>query len=142
MKPFPLKRIEIRLEIGESRALHLMLSDSGAINRMGDGSGDKAPLAMGRTEPALFAEIAATIPPEWWEMAGRYILPDQKGSPCQLEIALGGEDQETGIGFSFGSQSDGPPADIMNWVDAVLAATEPWYESQTQQKKQRGKKNR
>ncbi|WNJ19859.1 hypothetical protein [Pontibacter sp. G13] len=125
-----IERVYIKLEMDGKSVLSLLLSASGAVNRMGDGSGDKSvsKFAMGRVDEPLFAQFMDGISPELFDLAGRYEMPDPKGKPCYLEMSFEGEDIDTGIAFSFGSQSDGPPEDLMNLVELAVELTDPWYD--------------
>ena len=44
-----------------------------------------------------------------------------------LHFADGTED---GFGFSYGSESQGPPNEIVRFVYAAVEATESWFQSQ------------
>ena len=73
--------------------LSLMLSESGAINRVGDGSRAESgqhQLCMGHTEEELFESAMNIFVDEWLEMSGRYEFPNPKGELCKLTINSGG----------------------------------------------------
>ena len=127
------------LSIDEVQTLSLMLSESGAINRIGDGSEpDKVlpQLCMGHTEDNLFEDALALFEEEWLDMCGRYQFPNPQGKACKLTIILEGE-EEMGVEFNYGSLSDGPPEDIIDWVEQVVHLTDDWWEGQLTKKQRR-----
>jgi hypothetical protein len=64
-------------------------------------------------------------------MTGRYEVPDQQGDPCVLDVLLRFTDgSEDGFGFAYGSESMGPPGEIVDVVVRAVEATEPWYQQQ------------
>ena len=132
-------QIFIKWEVDGESILNLMVSKSGAINRMGSVDGQtKGKLAMGTTDAPLFENMLEGILQEWLEHAGRYTMPNPKGKAAELSIAFSGDELDLGIAFTYGTQSDGPPEDIIEYVEYALEITDPWYEEQTQKKKRKG----
>lgn len=127
-----IQQIYIKLEAEEETVLSLMLSASGAINRMGDGSGDPevGRFFMGNTREPLFRQLIQSIDPKVFELAGRYELPYEAGEHIQLTIHCKGEKLDTGFDFSFGSESMGPPEEILAIVEKAVELTDEWYEQQ------------
>ncbi|MDX1908870.1 MAG: hypothetical protein SF053_17675 [Bacteroidia bacterium] len=132
LKPEQIERIHFQLESGGITLLSVMVARSGAITRMGDGTGVPETLVpcIGRTEENLFAPLVSGVTPELLEMAGRYEMPDPQGDIHVLTITLEGEEAETGFAFTYGIDSDGPPEEMVEWVTRALELTDPWYTSQ------------
>lgn len=135
-------RIFIKFEVDKQEILMITLTRNGTVNRMGDGSGDSDSLyfAMGRTEDSLLEEWMKNLNDEILSFAGRYEYPDPKGKICHLTIALEGEGVDTGFEFTYGEESDGPPEEIFQLVEAAVLLTDPWYEDQQSRKRQRKKR--
>ena len=127
-----IQQIYIKLEAEEETVLSLMLSASGSLNRMGDGSGDSefGRFFMGNTQKPLFKKLIQSINPKVFELAGRYELPYESGEHINLTIHCKGDDLDTGFEFSFGSESMGPPEEILAIVEKAVELTDGWYEEQ------------
>jgi hypothetical protein len=57
--------------------------------------------------------------------------PEKVGKVCELTVGFkkaGGEELMTA--WQYGSESQGPPPEICNFVIAAVEATTPWYEQQ------------
>ena len=131
-----IKRIFIKLESDGKQRLNIFFSDSGTINRMGDGSDDRiSRFFIGRTDEPIFAIFIEKISEDLLSLVGRYSFPDPKGELCKLIISFVGDDIDTGFEFTYGTDSDGPPEEIINLVNLALDLTDSWYEEQLNQKK-------
>ena len=89
---------------------------------------------MGHLDPVFFAELMEAFEDEWLNMTGRYEMPEISGDRCQLSIELSGEKSGTGIAFIYGTESMGPPEEIIHWVDLAVSSTDEWYHSRKRQK--------
>jgi len=109
-----------------------MMSRSGHVNRLGSGEyADKQrQVAMGKVGPHLFEQLLSGLDEAWLDWAGRYTFPDPKGAIYTLTIVFEGDNWETGIAFTFGKESEGPPGDIWEFVDLAVDLTDEWYHSQ------------
>lgn len=127
-----IESVHIQLEVEGETVLSIKLSASGTLNRMGDGSGEKEQSGwfLGSTEEPLFAEWGSLLNDELMAMTGRYEYPDPIGEKTELTISLEGNGESTGFGFIYGSDSVGPPEEIMELVNAAVDVTEDWWESQ------------
>jgi len=127
-----IQQVFIKLAANEEMVLSLMLSATGAINRMGDGSGDKevSRFFMGNTEESLFDQLIQQIDTQLFDMAGRYELPYEAGEHITLTIHVKGDGVDTGFEVQFGSESMGPPEEILQIVEQAVALTDGWYEQQ------------
>ncbi|MDX2246692.1 MAG: hypothetical protein SF052_07955 [Bacteroidia bacterium] len=136
-----IEKIFIRLEVNQQQLLYIMLSKSGAVNRAGDGSPeDAANMFMGNSDEPLLDDWLELLPEDILTMAGRYTFPDPQGDVCNLTLALEGPEVNTGFEFVYGSQSDGPPEDIIQLVEAAMEITDEWYENQKFSRQQKRKK--
>lgn len=132
-------RILIKWTVEEETIISLMLSQNGSINRIGSGESTGGKMAMGRTEEPIFQQLLEALPEDWLTNTGRYTLPDPKGKLAQLTIALeSSHEEETGFEFTYGTQSDGPPEDMVEYVEYAIALTDEWYEEMTR----KGRKKR
>lgn len=136
-----IQRIYFKLEISERPVLSIMVSDSGAINRLGDGTLEDDPpvFFMGHTEEPIFQTIKREVDEDLLSMSGRYTLPDPLGDTCRMEIIIEAEAENTGFEFTYGSDSMGPPEEIVQLFEMAVELTHPWFEDQWNQKKQRRK---
>ncbi|MEL6629667.1 MAG: hypothetical protein AAFQ83_21570 [Bacteroidota bacterium] len=129
-------QIFIKWEVDGESILSLMVSQTGAINRMGTMDGQtKGKFAMGTTDEPIFSALLQSVPGDWFSNEGRYALPDPKGKLAELTIGFSGNDVDTGIAFTYGTQSDGPPEDVIEYIEYALELTDPWYVNQTTKKK-------
>lgn len=125
--------VAITLEIAKRQALFLLLARDGTVNRMGSGRLPSADQDMyiGRSEPPLLPAVLAALSDPMLRHTGGYDIPEKSGAPCRLAIMLRFADgSEDGFGFTYGSESEGPPADIAQFVRTAVEASQEWYERQ------------
>ena len=124
----------ITLHVGERQSLGLVLADDGSINRLGNGTVENTEndLYIGITSEPLFDRVIRKLPREIVEHLGKtYELPDRKGADCRLHLAFRFKTgNENGIEFIYGSDSQGPPAEVVSFAVEAIEATQPWYEAQ------------
>ncbi len=128
-----LQAIMISLLVAEQQSLFILLSADGSINRMGTGSihNPDRDMFIGIVTNNLFDQVKEVIDPEWFEHAGGYDLPNKKGVMCELTTIFKFTDgSEKGLQFKYGSESQGPPSDIGNYVRKAVEITNSWYEQQ------------
>lgn len=127
-----IKSVHIVLEVESESVLSIKMTASGQVNRMGDGSGEREQSGwfLGSTEEPLFAEWATLLNTDLMELTGRYEYPDPEGEKCKLTISLEGDGESTGFEFSYGSDSMGPPEEILELVNAAADVTDDWWQSQ------------
>jgi len=131
--------IAVSLEVDSKHALGIVLAADGLINRLGTGSVNNTEndLYIGITKNNLFDNLLSKIDSRWFEHQGSYDVPDKKGKICELTIIFLHEDSKESIWkFRYGSESQGPPDDIRQFVVEAIKLTEPWY---IEQKKMVGK---
>ncbi|MDW3649081.1 MAG: hypothetical protein R8P61_18575 [Bacteroidia bacterium] len=138
-----IENVHISLVVNEEQVLALRVSKSGALNRMGDGSDDPKMrlMFMKRIEEPLFDRLMEILSLDLLSMVGRYTFPDPKGDITQLLITLEGEkDTETGYEFVYGSDSEGPPEEIIDFVEYAVELSDPYWEDFLSRKLQGSKK--
>ena len=125
--------VALTLHVGSQQTLFVLLASDGTVNRMGTGAtgNTELDLFIDRTPDPLLPSLLEHLTDDMLRFTGGYDLPEKRGLPCRLSIALtfanGAED---GFGFAYGSESKGPPNDILAFVQAALEVTEPWYTKQ------------
>ena len=132
----------IKWESIQGNLLIISCSRSGSISRLGDESLSfpPSPICIGKTEEPLFNELMDAFQEEWLEYAGRYEFPNLTEEKQTLTVQFTGEDLDTGFEFIFDEHSEGPPEDILQFVELALAATAPWYQDQLAAKTQKKRK--
>ena len=122
----------ISLEIDKQPSLFLLLSDDGAINRMGSGTADSTErdLFIGKTDPGIFETACSQLTKEMLQNLGQgYQALEPRGASCELTITFKFKDgNSNGMAYRYGSESDGPPKDVADFVIAAVRQTDPWYE--------------
>lgn len=130
-----IRTIMVSLNIDGQVALLVVLGEDGSINRMGDGvigSGDRD-MYIGVTDARSFHQLRARIDPDWLEQGGSYVQQERLGLECELTLVfVGGESDELAIRFVYGSESQGPPGDIGDFVRQSVALTAGWLAQQRQ----------
>lgn len=129
--------ILVMLEVGGRQALLIRLGHDGGIHRIGSGSVDRIETDrfIGKTSPEYFQRLAAKITPRLCHWLGQSRShPTPCGERCELVIALKHADgRESMMMWQYGSLSKWPPSEVLDFVDAAVEATAPWYEEQKRQ---------
>jgi hypothetical protein len=126
--------IMITLLVGAEQSLFIMLGADGGINRVGTGEVDNTERDMfiGRTDAALFADLQEQITPELLAWCGQSrVDPEPRGKVCELTVGFkqaNGEELLTA--WRYGSESQGPPPEVGQFVVAAVRATDPWFARQ------------
>ena len=122
----------IDLDVAEKPALFILLGEDGSINRMGRGTAEDAEreLFIGKTDPAIFHSVRSHLTKEMLRSLGQgYDMPTPRGASCKLVITFKFKDgSSNGMAFLYGSESNGPPQDVAEFVTTAVAQTDPWYE--------------
>jgi hypothetical protein len=124
--------ISIAVEVNDQSTLLILLAADGTINRMDTGTEDgvKQPLVMGLTNKDYFAQLRSLVTPELFAYLG--LLGDvtnKKGKPAKLTISFAFEDgTRNGFMFKYGTESQGPPEEVCDFVHKAVELTNPWYE--------------
>ena len=135
INPETIKVIMVQLDIADKPALFIVLAEDGMINRAGTGAinNSEHDMYIGRTKDPLFAELRAKVQPEWMEHLGLYDVHEKAGKTCTLTVSFKASDGDGGsLRFVYGSESQGPPDDICNFVTEAVRLINPWYDRQKQ----------
>jgi len=133
--PDSVKGIMVTLDVDDRRVLFIVLTDDGLVNRQGTGTLGNLDndLFIGLSDEPIFEQLRAQIQPEWMQRLGAYGTRSKAGSTCTLSILFKAEEgREGGIRFVYGSESEGPPGDIAQFVTEAVRLTDPWHEKQRQ----------
>ena len=125
----------IDLKINEDTTLlFIVLGADGSINRSGSGtfknkSGD---MFIGKTDPAIFENVRLHLTEEMLQGLGYTFRPKEvRGAPCKLTLIFQFKDgPDGGSEYLYGSESEGPPGDVVDFVRAAVGETEGWYQDQ------------
>lgn len=139
-----IEHVHISLSVNDEQVLAIRFSQNGTLNRMGDGGDDPKMrhMFMKRVEEPIFAQLMEGLSLELLALVGRYTYPDPKGDLTKLVITLEGEnEQETGFEFIYGSDSTGPPEEIIDFVEYAVELSDPHWEEYLSRKLQSFKKS-
>jgi hypothetical protein len=124
--------ISISIEVNDKPTLLVLLAADGTINRMGEGTEDSTdePFVIDRTTKDYFAQLRSLVKPEWLPYLGSlWDLPNKKGKSAKLTISFAFEDgTRNGLIFKYGTESEGPPGEIREFVYKAVDLTDSWYE--------------
>lgn len=124
------ERIQIILQTEAHLLLHINLASDGTIERLGSGrlDNDEFALVSGVTDKAIFDEMLKSLPEEFLESEGNYSDPNLRGQRLGLSITLMVNGNEHSFQMIYGSESEGPPDDVVAFVMAAKELTESWYQ--------------
>ena len=125
-----IQRIQIVLQAEERLLLHLVLSSDGTIQRLGSGrlDNEEFTLVNGVADKALFDAVLKSLPEEFLESEGSYSDPNLRGQRLGLSITLMVNGGEHSFHIVYGSESEGPPDDVVAFVMSAKELTESWYQ--------------
>jgi hypothetical protein len=125
--------LTIRLDLDEKPSLFVLLAADGTINRMGRGTLDDPAggLFIGQTDPAIFEAVRSHLSDEMVQAQGRTLQhQNPRGVPCKLTLTFKFKDGTSdGLAFLYGSESEGVPGDVADFVRTAVRQTDPWYEN-------------
>lgn len=128
--------VSVDLAVGGTRHLRLDLGSDGRIRR----AGRRRPETFsGIAPPDLFEDLRRKITPELLRWAGQsWSDPAPRGEDCRLEIGFRTvAGRETLLSWKYGSESQEPPPEILDFVLAAAVATGPWYGEQVDTRSRR-----
>jgi hypothetical protein len=125
-----IQRLQIVLQADERLLLHIVLASDGTVQRLGSGrlDNDEFALVSGVTDKTIFDEVLQSLPDEFLESEGSYSDPNLRGQRLGLNITLMVNGSEHGFQMVYGSESEGPPDDVVAFVVAAKNLTESWYQ--------------
>jgi hypothetical protein len=135
MTPESINAIMVKLDVAGRQALFIVLANDGLVNRLGTGAvtNTENDLFIGRTNDPVFAQLRAEVRAEWMDHFGSYDVSPKAGSTCKLTLLFkANEGEEGGVRFVYGSESEGPPGDICQFVTEAVRLTDSWYGKQKQ----------
>ncbi|WP_417389288.1 hypothetical protein [Gimesia sp.] len=126
-------RIMVMLECDGDQVLFILLTDDGTINRMGTGAEDNREhdLYIGVSDAAAFQAVRGVCSPVIDGWIGGFGDPDAAGKPCKLLVGF-----QTSAGaellsqWEYGTESKGPPTEVIAVVKRAVQATADWYAEQ------------
>lgn len=125
--------LAITLDVDERPSLFILLSADGSINRMGSGTLEDTDheLFVGRIDPAIFEAVRSHLTAAMLQRLGQvFQSQNTRGVACKLELNFQFRDgTSNGLGFLYGSESEGMPRDVADFVTAAVHETDPWYEN-------------
>lgn len=125
--------LSITLDINEKPSLFILLSADGSINRLGTGTleNTERELFIGRTDPAIFEAVRSHVTEAMLQSRGQaFQHQNPRGAPCKLTLNFQFKDGTSGgFAFLYGSESEGMPEDVVDFVTAAARETDPWYEN-------------
>ena len=126
--------ILVVLDVGGQQALFVLLDSEGTANRMGSGLVDASDRTMfiGKADSELFQQLRSKITPGMIPFLGRNLAaPSPIGKPCELTIGLKyANGREAASAWRYGSDSQGPHPEVVEFVKEALRITEPWFQRQ------------
>ena len=128
--------IGVSLDINAEPSLFLLLSADGSINRQGSGTlkNKNRDLFIGKTDPAIFESVRSHLTEAMLQRLLGHTFQSQnpRGAPCKLDVRFFFKDGTSAGAFTFlyGSESEGPPSDVTDFVRAAVSETESWYQQQ------------
>jgi hypothetical protein len=134
VKPF-INKVLITLEVGNKTALFILLTKDGQIHRKGNGNPESGqPLKMDVSEDGYFEAFMMTVDEEIFNYTGVVKQPDMAGIESRLSIIFQGNNNEDyAFRVVYGSQSQGPPQDIVQILINAVKITEAWYQQKLQE---------
>jgi hypothetical protein len=124
----------VKLNISDQPALFVLLAADGTINRLGTGSVNNVEndLFIGVTDLSCFEQLRGKITDELLGWCGQQLAdPDPHGEICELTVGFQQADgQSLMTAWRYGSESQGPPPEVCEFVIAAVKATEPWFQKQ------------
>jgi len=123
----------VTLEVAGSQSLFILLAQDGTINRMGTGAEDNSEkqLFIGMIDVGAFTAVCALAGPVINKWIGGYGAPDSKGKPCKLLVGFQTSDgREFMSRWEYGSESQGPPPEVVSIVMKAVESTDQWWQEQ------------
>ena len=127
-----IQTIAISIKVEQQPSLFILLSADGTINRLGTGTVDnkEKTLIIDMTKDGYFQKLRSKVNPSWFRNLGVYDIPGKMGKKVELVIFFVFNDGSEGnLKFLYGSESQGPPQEIGQFIYAAVDLTNPWYES-------------
>jgi hypothetical protein len=128
--------ILVDLKVDSETLLFIMVSADRSINRIGSGTfGNKnRDMFIGMTpDPAIFQRVRSHLTDSILQGLGmRFQMSENAlGAPCKLTLMFQFNDGKSASSeYLYGTQSEGPPKEVTDFVRAAVRETEGWYQQQ------------
>lgn len=123
--------ISISLQREGQPLLTLFVARDGTTKRMGSGTdSEEREMFVGLSSAHVFTKIESHLTESMLSHPGRFKDPNPKGRICNLTVIFTRAEGDVGVEFVYGSESMGPPREIVDLVTAAVELTDPWYEEQ------------
>lgn len=121
--------ISIILAAPDRTLLSISLSADGSLQRMGSGrlSAGREELLFTRIPETVFSDFRRSVPAYLTEESGAWDIPQKSGTELILTLMFSAPEETVELRFRYGSESEGPPDDVVRVVHALRSATDPWY---------------
>ncbi|MCA9007123.1 MAG: hypothetical protein KDA70_17745 [Planctomycetaceae bacterium] len=126
-------RIMVVLECDGDQVLFILLVDDGTINRMGTGKEDNRELDLyiGVSDIDAFQAVRSVCGPVIDDWIGGFGDPNAEGKTCKLLVGFQTSAGEELLSqWEYGTESKGPPSEVITVVKQAVQATADWYEEQ------------
>lgn len=125
----------VDLKINENTSLlFILLGADGSINRSGSGSlrNKNNDLFIGKATPAIFERVRSQLTEEVLQNLGMSFRREiVRGAPCSVKLIVQFKDGTSKASeYLYGTESVGPPTDVVGVVTAAVRETEEWYQQQ------------
>lgn len=122
------------LKVDSKNLLFILVAGDEAINRIGNGTlGNKNfDMLIGCTGAAIFERVRSHLVDSVLQDLGKSIqCGTVKGLSCKFTVIVGFTDgTEDSFEYLYGSESQGPPKYVVDFVRVAIAETEGWYQEQ------------
>jgi hypothetical protein len=130
--------IGVSLKVNAKPSLFILVSADRSINRAGSGTlaeteNKNRHFCIGVTpDTAIFERVRSHLTEATLQRLGyRFQRQNVRGAPCKLELMIGFNDHTSGLSeYLYGSESEGPPSDVVDFVTAAVHETDGWYQQQ------------
>jgi hypothetical protein len=124
--------ISILITVNGKTALYLVLAIDGLIKRMGGMSRNdqQEELFVGRCDIVIFHKMRSLVTDGMLQVLGQqFKCHDIRGASEEISVLFNFKDTTSeGFSFLYGSESEGPPKDVREFVKAAVFLTQTWYE--------------
>ena len=125
-------KVLITLEVGDKTSLFILLAKDGTIDRKGDGNlSSELPLHRGVSNQGHFEALMMTINEEIFSYSGVMRKTNRMGTDCTLTMIFQGpKEVDYSLRVIYGSESEGPPRELVEILINAVKLTEGWYQEQ------------
>jgi len=126
--------IAAELQVDSDLLLFILVAADGSINRVGSGTfaNKNRSMFIGKTNPAIFQRVRSHLTDSMLQMLGMgFRRQNPLGAPCKLTVGFEFNDGKSARSeYLYGTDSEGPPSDVADFVRVAVRETEEWYQQQ------------